>query len=152
MTDAFEAIKKKLRLFLTSGLSKTKVSLCVWIKILDFKRGIDDFFRNITVGRDSGTKIKSEQSETSVKLRSVLKKKKNKTREGEASKHFHHEDLSSFFESILFNESPNLARVLFTDRLCIDAPCSLSFTGRFTLCSEETRPLSCVLTAPEAKL
>ena len=82
MTDAFEAIKKKLRLFLTSGLSKTKVSLCVWIKILDFERGIDDFFRNITVGSDSGTKIKSEQSETSVKLRSVLKKKKNKTREG----------------------------------------------------------------------
>ena len=47
MTDAFEAIKKKLRLFLTSGLSKTKVSLCVWIRILDFEKGIDDFFRNI---------------------------------------------------------------------------------------------------------
>lgn len=61
MIDVFEVIKKKkLCLFFILGFFKIKVFFCVWIKIFDFERGIDDFFRNIMVGCDLGIKIKSE--------------------------------------------------------------------------------------------
>lgn len=68
MTDAFEAIKKKLRLFLTSGLSKTKVSLCVWIKILDFEKGIDDFFGILRLAVVQAQKLKANNQRQASNL------------------------------------------------------------------------------------
>ena len=56
-----------------------------------------------------------------------------------------YEDLSSFLERILFNDSPNLALVLLTDRLFPASLWSLSLSVRLRLRSAEIGPLSTVL-------